>query len=135
MAGRVPARLSALEGRKFALTVGAAFLVLGGVIQWRSGFSSRIAMMLLAVGVILVVAGVAIPGRLGPVYKLWMGLAAAISRVTTPIFMGIVYFVVITPTGLLMRLFGKRPLVHRAESGSYFVARSHGGKSDMNRQF
>jgi hypothetical protein len=66
-----------------------------------------------------------------------MGLALAISRVTTPVFMGIVYFVAITPTGLLMRLFGRNPLVRGTGTGSYFVDRSPGAgrHSDLKRQF
>ena len=47
-----------------------------------------------------------------------MGLAHAISKVTTPIFMGVVYFVVITPIGFIRRrAFGSNPLSPRAPAG------------------
>jgi len=64
-----------------------------------------------------------------------MGLADAINKVTSPLLMGIVFFVVITPIGLLMRLFGRRPLVHREREGSFWAARASGGRSDIERQF
>jgi hypothetical protein len=67
--------------------------------------------------------------------RAWMGLASAISKVTTPIFMGIVFFVIITPMGLLMRWFGRRALVHREQNGGFWAAPVSGGRSDMERQF
>jgi len=130
----IPARLSPAEGRKFGVTVGVAFLVLAGLLHfWRHRETAGAIFGVL--GVLLIVAALAVPTRLGPVQRAWMGLAHAISKVTTPIFMGIVFFVVMTPIGLLMRLFGKRALVHREQDGSFWVAPVSGGRSDMERQF
>ncbi len=76
------------------------------------------------------------PGRLGPVYRRWMGLAMLLSKVTTPIFMGIVYFFVVTPIGLLLRLMGRRPLARPSPTGSLWVLRESGKRqSDLLRQF
>ena len=121
LAQGIPARLSPREGRKFGLAVGMAFLVLAALSRWR-GHQVAPA-VLAALGGLLFLAGVTIPGRLGAVHRAWMGLALAISRVTTPLFMGLIYFVVLTPTGLLMRLFGKHPLKRRAANGSFWVSR------------
>lgn len=116
MAARVPARLSAADGRKFGLTVGSAFLVFGGIAYWRG--KHRVAMVLMGLGAALVVAALVIPTSLGPVERAWMGLAALISRVTTPVFMGIVYFLVVTPIGLVRRLSGNSPIVPRTRPAS-----------------
>jgi len=130
----IPARLSPVEGQKFSVTVGVAFLVLAGLLHfWRHRETAGA--IFGALGVLLIVAALAVPTRLGPVQRAWMGLAHAISKVTTPIFMGIVFFVVMTPIGLLMRLFGRRALVHREQHGSFWVAPVSGGRSDMERQF
>jgi hypothetical protein len=104
MAEGVPARLTAAEGRKFGLTVGLAFLALGSFAYWRG--KHRTAAVLLTLGGVLVVAALVIPTLLGPVERAWMGLAHLISKVTTPIFMSVVYFVVITPIGYVKRLSG-----------------------------
>ena len=126
--------MTAGEGRKFAFTVGAAFLVLAGISYWRG---HRIPVIVLAtLGALLLLAGLVAPTKLGPVQRGWMGLAERISRVTTPIFMGLVYFVVLTPVGLIMRAVGRRPLEQKAVNGSYWVRRPEGQRSsDLSRQF
>lgn len=132
LAHGIPAGLTPPEGRRFGLTVGAAFLVLAAIMRWR-GYEIPLTIFgVLGVG--LVLAGAAIPGRLGPLYRAWMGLALMISRVTTPLFMGIVFFVVITPIGLAMRLLGRNPIRHAAVGGSYWADRSD-ARGGMTNQF
>jgi len=135
LAGRDRAGLNGLtpeEGRRFGLLVGGAFLALTALLAWRS--RSGAAAVTGTLGLALVLAGILVPGRLGPVYRGWMRLATVISRVTTPIFMGIVYFVIMWPLGWARRLFGKNPMVHEAADGSYWKTRS-GEPGDMRRQF
>ena len=86
MERRVPARLTAREGRAFAFPVGAAFLVLAGITWWRD--HELLTRVFGGVGGLLLLAGLLIPTLLGPLQRGWMGLAHAISKVTTPIFMG-----------------------------------------------
>jgi hypothetical protein len=63
-----------------------------------------------------------------------MGFAQALSRVTTPIFMGIVYFLVITPIAAIRRAVGGNPL--RAHSGATgCVDRQDTPRGDLTRQF
>ena len=134
MAEGIPARLTPAEGRKFGLTVGAAFLVLALISRWRGHTVAPT--LLAALGGLLLAGGVLMPGALGPVHRAWMGLAHALSRVTTPIFMGLVYFVVLTPTGLIMRLFGRHPLRHRARDGSYWAPHDRRDPAEsLTRQF
>jgi hypothetical protein len=133
--GRVPAGLSAAEGRKFAFTVGAAFAVLGGIVWWRGHIPIATVFGVLAGSLLL--AGLLVPGRLTRVHGAWMGMALAISKVTTPIVMAVIYFLVLTPTALLRRTLGGNPLVHADRAGSYFVNREPGAarRSDITRQF
>lgn len=124
---------TAADGRKFAFPVGTAFLVLAGILWWRD--HQAVMRVMLGLGGLLYVAGVLIPSMLGPVYRGWMKMALMISKVTTPIFMGIVYFVVLTPTGLLMRVFGRRPMRHELASGGYWHGTEGEEPSDLRRQF
>jgi len=134
MARPVPARLTAAAGRKFAFTVGIAFLVLAGIVLWRG--RQTVSWGLGGIGALLILAGLVAPTRLGPVERAWYGLAAAISKVTTPIIMGILYFVILTPAGILMRLFGRNSLVRASASESAWVRRPEGARrGDLERQF
>jgi len=135
VAAGVPARLTPREGRRFGLTVGGAFLVLAAIGWWRGG---GIATNVFAtLGGVLGVAGLAIPTHLGPVERAWMGLAHAISKITTPIVMGIMYLVVLTPIGLLRRNLGGNPLTHGLEHDGYWKSRPAGKRqsASLERQF
>jgi len=130
----IPARLTAAQGRKFGLTVGLAFLALAALVYfWRHRVVTG--EVLGAVGALLALAALVVPTRLGPLERAWMGLAKAISKVTTPLFMGVVFFVVVTPIGALMRLVGRRALVHPERDGGFWAPPASGGRSDIERQF
>jgi hypothetical protein len=131
----VPARLSARAGRRFGLQVGAAFLVLAAIASWRG--HPRSAAVFGVLGIALLAGGLIVPSQMDPVYRAWMRLAAAISKVTTPLVMGALYFLVLTPMGLLLRAFGHRPLVPTRGASSAWVPRdtAQGGRSDLKHQF
>jgi hypothetical protein len=130
LAARTPARLTPPEGRKFAFTLAAAFAGLAALLWWRE--RRTVATALAGVSVAFAVAGLLLPGRLGPVYRGWMGLAHGISKITTPIFMAVVYFLVITPIGMVRRMAGGNPL--RAHQSGW-VDRKGTPRSDLTRQF
>ena len=136
LAQPVSARLNmytAAAGRKFGFTVGAAFVVLAGIGRWRGHPTTSL--VLGAAGLVLILAGLLVPRSLGPVERAWMGLAHMISRVTSPIFMGVVYFVILTPIGLLRRMISGSDLVHRAGPHGFWVDRSPTPRSSLDRQF
>lgn len=129
----VHARLTAREGRKFAFTVGIAFLVVGGISAWRGHeLPPRIFWSL---GGALLLAGALVPTRLGTVYRWWMKLGHAISKVMQPVVVGAMYFVVITPVAIVLRLFGRNPLRHPERKGGFWMPASSDGRSDLDTQF
>jgi len=125
------------RGRRFAFTLAIAFAVLAGIAYWRDRETPST--VLGAIAIVFLFAGLLLPGKLEIVERAWMTLAHAISRVTTPIFMGIVYFVVLTPVGVVRRIAGANPLVHRADNGSYWIRRpameEEKARRRMERQF
>jgi hypothetical protein len=135
VAAGVSARLSPAEARRFGLVIGAAFCLLGALLWWRGRPS--IAGGIGALGAALIVLGLIRPLGLTPVYRAWMGLARVISKVTTPILLAAVYFLVITPIGILRRLTGHNPMRARATGGSFWVTRENRGRqrTGMERQF
>jgi hypothetical protein len=135
MAAGIPARLTKREGRRFGLTVGTAFLVLAGIVGWRGHATAAMAMGL--IGGLLAIGGLLIPTRLGPVERAWMKLAHALSRVTTPIVLGIIYYMVLTPTAYLRRGLGRNPLVHALGPTGFWQERPANARrsASMERQF
>jgi hypothetical protein len=133
LAGRDRARLSAAEGRRFALPVGTALAALGGLVLWRG--HDMVAFGLALAGGLLFVAGLLFPTRLGRVERAWMAMAHAISRVTTPLFMSIVYFLVLMPVGLLRRTFARNPLRRDPDGSSHWVPHQRREAESLRRQF
>lgn len=129
----VPARLTAREGRRFAFTVGVAFVVLGSISAWRGHhLPPRI---LWSLGGALLVAGILIPGRLTTLNRWWMGLGHAIGKVTAPIIAGAAYFLILTPVGIALRLLGRNPLRASERDGGFWFPASSDGRSNLETQF
>lgn len=122
------------ELRKFAFLVGGAFTVLASVALWRHR-SPVLIRTFGGLGIALLVVGALAPMALSRVYAAWMRMAMLISKVTTPILMSVIYFVVLTPTSWIMRVFGWRPLTSKAKALGW-VTRPEGARaSNLERQF
>jgi hypothetical protein len=128
----IPARLKPSELRRFALTVGGAFLALSALMYWKENVQAAWAFA--GIGALLATAGILVPARLGPVHRAWMGLALLLSRITTPIVLGVIYFLVVTPIGLIRRVLGHNPVERKPVDGSYWVPRKD-ARGDMTHQF
>lgn len=135
MAEPVSARLTPSEGRRFGLTLGAAFLALAGVAWWRGRHTAGIAFA--GVGTALLLAGLVVPTALGPVEQAWLGFGRLLSKVTTPLFLGVVFYLVVTPLALLMRALGRAPLRAPAPDTSAWISRAPEARRrrDLERQF
>ena len=96
-------RLSKAELRKFGLTVGGAFAVFGAISWWRGHeLPPRVLWTLAA---LLMVPGAVAPAVLGPVHRVWMAFATVLGHVNTRIILTVLFYLVMTPVGLIMRLF------------------------------
>ncbi len=97
------------EGRVFALTLFAGFAFVAALAYLKGREVIGIAAASLA-GLALI-AGVFVPGHLEYPRRAWMKLGEIIGRVTNPVILAIIYYAVVTPTGLLRRgvgLMGKK---------------------------
>jgi hypothetical protein len=122
--------------RSFGLVFAAVFLAIG---LWPLVRGGTLRAWAPAVAVAFLVAALARPSLLAPLNRLWTRFGLLLGKVTTPIVMGILFYLVVTPTGLLMRLFGKDPLrlSRDPEAGSYWIQREPPGPSPetMSNQF
>jgi hypothetical protein len=118
--------------RNFGLKLGGTLVLVGGVFWWRNHVI--LPAIFWAASFALIVAAVALPHRLGPVERWWMQLGHWIGRFTTPIMTAFVFFGLLTTAGFVLRLFGANPLKARG-SGSLWIAREDGGRSDLKKHF
>ncbi|MDF1526216.1 MAG: SxtJ family membrane protein [bacterium] len=83
------------------------------------------------------VAGLAAPAALGPVYRVWMKFGHIMGRVNSTIILTVVFFVVFTPVGLIMRILN-RDILNRKfdkETDSYRVASQPSNTKKLERPF
>lgn len=100
--------------RDFGLLVGGVLLAFGGWWLYRGKYAA-LSYLLLASGATLVLLGALRPQLLVVPNRLWMGLAEAMGFVMTRVILGVVYFLFVTPIGIVRRLFGGDPLGRRAK--------------------
>ena len=106
--------------REFGLIVGGVFVLLSAWWLYRGKFAS-VSNITLPLGAVLLLLGLVFPRALFWPNKVWMALAEVLSFVSTRIILALVFFGVVTPIGLIKRLFGWDPLHRRAEpSDSYW---------------
>jgi hypothetical protein len=109
--------LTPRELRRFGLTVGGAFAVLGLISWWRGHEIPPMVLGTLAVG--LVVPGLLFPKALGPVHRKWMRGAMVLGEFNSRVILGVFYYLIMAPFGIVRRLFGdplNRALGNRASS-------------------
>ena len=128
--------LDAAGLRQFALTTGMIVAVLFGlVLPWLIGLSWPLWPWVVAA--VLVVWGLAAPKTLRPVYRTWMRFGLLLSRITTPLILGLVFFLMFLPVGLLMRLFRHDPMQRslQPEAPSYRVPSESPAPDSMERPY
>jgi Saxitoxin biosynthesis operon protein SxtJ len=112
--------------RKFGFLFVLVFALFAAYFLWRGGSWWPVFAGLSALT--LVVSLVA-PQLLHPLNRAWMAFGLLLGRIITPIVLGLMFFVIFTPVGILMRLFGRDALRLKLSTdlGSYWVDRSPPG--------
>ena len=101
------------QEREFGLVVGGVLVLLSTWWLYRRKFPA-VSHITLPVGALLVLLGLVLPQALVLPNKAWMALAEVLSFISTRIILAFVYFAILTPIGVVKRLFGWDPLNRRA---------------------
>jgi Saxitoxin biosynthesis operon protein SxtJ len=131
------ARPDRKELRTFGLSLAGVCLVWAAILWWRG----RMAPIpwLLGAAPLLAIAALTVPAALHPVYVVWMPVSRGIARALTWLLLTIVFVVVFTPYGVIMRVLGKDPLDRKIDQGrsSYWIPRRDGpfDASRLERQY
>ena len=122
--------------REFGLvTAGIVIGLFGLLLPWL--FSLSYPRWPWGLGVILGLWGLAAPETLRPVYKTWMRIGLMLSRITTPLILGIVYFLVVVPVGFIMRLLRQDPMARGLDDKipSFRVTSRKAPKEQMEKPY
>jgi hypothetical protein len=127
--------LETTQRRDFGVLVGGVFLLIGcwpivftdGQPRWWS----------LVVGASLVVAGWLVPTALGPVYRAWMMIGRVLGWINTSLLLGMLFYGLMTPMGVVMRFLGRDPMRAGFDTmaETYRVPRRPRPGSHMQHQF
>jgi hypothetical protein len=97
--------------------------------------SENVRLWSLAVSCIFLILGILNSNLLSPLNKIWFKFGILLGRIISPIVMGIIFFLVVTPIAFIMRLLGKDLLnLKYSDNQSYWIEK-YGPKSKMKNQF
>ena len=119
--------------RSFGLVFFIVFLIIG---LWPLANGGSVRFWSLIIALIFLFLGILNSKILTPLNVLWSKFGELLGIVIAPIVMGIIFFLVVTPTGLIMRMFGKDLLRNKFQinNESYWIKKEE-NKSSMKKQF
>ena len=119
--------------RSFGIVFSVIFLIIS---FWPVISGEFIRLWSLLIAIVLFIISYAKPNLLHVPNKIWFKFGLFLGVVISPVVMGIIFFLVVTPTGLIMRMFGKDLLRNKFQvnNESYWIKKEK-SKSSMKKQF
>ena len=107
------------------------------VLAWIHGEWDTIGIVLVGIGAAFAIAALLAPRALTPLYRPWMRLAEALGWFNTRVLLMLIYYLVVTPIGLVLRLFRRSPLKVEEHDGSLWArpAKHSWGDRHFEKQF
>ena len=120
------------SNRSFGIVFFIFFLIVG---TYPIFFQGELRIWSLIVSIIFLLLGIINSRFLTPLNLLWFKFGMLLGKIVSPIVMGLVFFLVVTPTGLIMRILNKDLLrLKKKNIKTYWIERTS-IKSDMKNQF
>lgn len=121
--------------REFGWLVGGVFVIIGFWPLLVRGEPLRL--WALGPGAALMIVGTLLPAVLAPIFKGWMWIGHVLGWINTRILLGLVFYGMVTPIGIVFRLMGKDAmrLVGQEASSTYRVIRKPRPREHMKYQF
>ena len=121
------------SNRSFGILFFILFLVLS---LWPLKNNESLNIYLLVISLVFFILGIKNSKLLSPLNKLWIKFGEILGAIIAPIVMALVYFVILTPVSLIVRLFGKDLLGLKVlkEKDSYWIKRKK-NLGSMKKQF
>ena len=121
------------SNRSFGIVFFVVFLVIS---LYPITYSEDIRIWSLIISFIFIILGLLNSKILTPLNKLWFKFGVILGKIISPIIMGIIFFLVVTPIGLIMKVLGKDllRLKYNKKDNTYWIEKN-GPKSKMKNQF
>lgn len=111
------------SNRNFGFLFAGVFALLSAYAGYKGDDVLRIYGWLIA-GIVFGLAAIVAPNLLTPFNKAWMKLGELMGKVVSPLVLGVIFFVLITPIALVSRLFGRDELrLKKTNARSYWIDR------------
>lgn len=112
----------ALNNRPFGLIFAGIFVVIAA---WPILFGGDFREWAGVIATAFAAAALIFPMALGPLNRAWAMFGQVMHKITNPLLMGLVFFVTVVPTGLILKLLGKDPLKRKLDHNthSYWIKR------------
>lgn len=123
--------------RQFGIGVGVILIILGTIHFFKHNV--KVSYILCSISVLSLISGIFFPKILRPIYKVFLKVTHAIGWFNTKVILGVLYYLLLTPIGLTMKLFGKDILsvkIHKNQE-SYWIKRQtvKATRETLERQF
>lgn len=120
------------SNRSFGIVFFLVFLI---VCLWPIINGENIRIWSLILSLIFLILGILNSNLLTPLNKIWFKFGIILGNIISPIVMGLVFFLVVTPIGLLLKLFGKDVLSLKKNKLSTYWKEKSRYDSSMKNQF
>ena len=120
------------SNRSFGIVFFVVFIFIGFYPLLKNGNLNTISIL---VGLIFLILGILNSKFLTPLNKIWFKFGLLLGQIISPIVMGIIFFLVVTPIAFIMRLLGKDVLRLKKKSDNSYWIKKTGLKSKMKNQF
>ena len=120
------------SNRSFGIVFSIAFLLIS-LYPLINGENLRL--WALIISIVFFVLGIINSNLLKPLNKLWFKFGLLLGKIISPIIMGMIFFVVVTPIAILMRLLRKDLLNLKFNKNNTYWIKKSGPKSKMKNQF
>jgi len=120
------------SNRSFGLVFFVIFLIIA---IWPLNYNGEIRIWCLLISIIFLILGLINSKFLKPLNFLWFKFGLLLGRIISPIIMGIIYFFVVTPIGLLMKFVQKDLLSLKKKKCSTYWIKTENKNKRMKNQF
>ncbi len=111
------------------------FLAIVGWLVWRKSGSTTAAEILVAVGVVVAVLGLTVPRAVRPLFIALMVINYPIGWVVTHVVMALIFYLVVTPLAVIMKVAGRDPMERRFDQSAATYWKRRPTETDPGRYF